>query len=77
MSEQLKSSPSGARYGGLNQSSGKIRGGGVRRPHEFVNWTKLAWKPPTVRVMELKRTSGGGNQAIAQEDPPDYLPPNS
>ena len=34
----------------------------------------LAWNPPTVRVMELGRTSSGGTTALAVENPPDYLP---
>ena len=77
MSDGMQDSNVAAVACGAEEQSSKNRGGGGRRPHEFVNWTKLAWKPPTVRVMELKRTSGGGNQAIVQEDPPDYLPPNS
>ena len=37
MSEQLKSSPSGARSGGLKLASGKIRGGGgVKSPQDLL-----------------------------------------
>ena len=53
MSKQLKSSPSGARYGGPKLASGKNRRGGecLSPAGPGAARRKLAWNRPMVRMM--------------------------
>ena len=74
MSDGMQDSNVAAVASGAEEQSSKNRGGGGEVSPRFVNWGKLIWKPPTVRVMELKRTSAGGRPSISDEDPPDYVP---
>ena len=72
MSKELKNSPSRMRSAGVEQSSGKIGGGGSERHASGIPvraGRKPAWERPTLRMIEIEGTATGPWETTTQEQP--------